>query len=58
MGGPPIPRLYVYPCGCVEQERRGGPLERDCGDLGCYRRQRPANLVVLNREQRRRGGHR
>lgn len=47
-------RLYVYPCGCVERERRGGPLDRDCGDPACYRRRRPAGLPVLNREQRRR----
>jgi hypothetical protein len=46
---------YAYTCGCVERDRRGGPLEQDCGNpLTCYRRNRPANLVVLNRDQRRR----
>jgi hypothetical protein len=52
------PALYVYPCGCVERERRGGPLEHDCGDPGCYRRRRPANVVVLNRAMRRQQGRR
>ncbi len=46
-------RYYAYPCGCVERDRRGGPLEQDCGDPECYRRRRPANVVQLNRAMRR-----
>jgi hypothetical protein len=57
-GGMRHPPVYVYPCGCVERDRRGGPLERDCGDPGCYRRTRPANVVVLNRAMRRQQGRR
>ena len=46
-------KLFVYPCGCAEADRRGGPLVGDCGNPDCYRKRRPANVRVLNRAMRR-----
>jgi hypothetical protein len=46
-------RHYVYPCGCVERDRRGGLLIRDCEDASCYRRTRPSTVRILNRRERR-----
>jgi hypothetical protein len=33
--------VYLWPCGCVTLYSREGPLEADCEDPGCYRRNRP-----------------
>jgi hypothetical protein len=32
-------KAYSWPCGCVTLNSRTGPLERDCGDERCYRRE-------------------
>ena len=45
-GPRPPERQFVYPCGCVERDRRGGPLLRDCGDPACYRRRRPSRRLM------------